>query len=34
MLAWNKARVNGRPVVVTGLAKRRERERAMCLTDL
>ncbi|WP_242148947.1 lysozyme [Sphingomonas sp. BAUL-RG-20F-R05-02] len=34
MLAWNKARVNGRPVVVTGLAKRRTRERAMCLTDL
>jgi len=34
MLAWNKARVNGRLVIVTGLAKRRERERAMCLTDL
>ncbi|AOH85715.1 hypothetical protein AWL63_18985 [Sphingomonas panacis] len=34
MLAWNKARVNGRLVVVAGLAKRRERERAMCLTGL
>ncbi|MDF0489220.1 lysozyme [Sphingomonas sp. H39-1-10] len=34
MLAWNKARVNGRLVVVAGLAKRRERERAMCLTGI
>ena len=33
-LAWNKARVNGRLVVVKGLADRRSRERAMCLTDL
>lgn len=34
ILAFDKARVNGRPVVVAGLAKRRARERAMCLTDL
>ncbi|CAN5445784.1 lysozyme [soil metagenome] len=32
--AWNKARVNGRLVVVRGLADRRERERAQCLTGL
>lgn len=33
-LAWNKAWVNGKLVVVKGLADRRVRERAMCLTDL
>lgn len=33
-LAWNKARVNGRLVVVNGLQLRRARERAMCLADL
>jgi len=33
-LAWNKARVGGRIVVVRGLADRRARERAMCLTGL
>jgi lysozyme len=34
MLAWNKARVNGKLVVVAGLAARRERERAQCLTGV
>lgn len=34
LLAWNKARVNGKLVVVKGLADRRARERVMCLTDL
>lgn len=33
-LAWNKARVGGQIVVVRGLADRRARERAMCLTGL
>jgi lysozyme len=33
-VAWNKARVNGRLVVVRGLALRRERERAQCLSDV
>lgn len=33
-LAWNKARVNGRLVVVRGLALRRERERQQCLVGL
>lgn len=33
-LAWDKARVRGRLVVVRGLADRRARERAMCLTGL
>jgi lysozyme len=33
-LAWNKARVGGRLVVVRGLTDRRRRERAMCLTGL
>jgi lysozyme len=33
-LSWNKAQVNGRTVVVRGLADRRARERAMCLTGL
>ncbi len=33
-LAWNKARVRGRLVVVRGLALRRQRERAVCLRDL
>jgi lysozyme len=32
--AWNKARVNGRIVIVRGLVDRRARERAMCLTAL
>ena len=34
MLLWNKAVVNGRKVVVPGLAARRERERAQCLTGV
>lgn len=33
-LAWNKARVNGRLVVVRGLVLRRQRERAICLRGL
>lgn len=33
-LAWSKARVDGRLVVIRGLAERRQRERAMCLTGL
>ena len=33
-LAWDKARVGGRTVVVNGLELRRQRERAMCLEDL
>jgi len=33
-LAWNKAHVGGRIVVVRGLTDRRARERAMCLTGL
>jgi len=33
-LAWDKVRVNGRLAVVRGLADRRDRERAMCLTGL
>lgn len=34
LLAWDKARVGGRIVVVRGLTLRRQRERAMCLTGL
>jgi lysozyme len=34
LLAWDKARVNGRLVVIRGLADRRRRERTMCLTGL
>ncbi len=34
LLAWDKARVNGRVVRVNGLALRRQRERAMCVTGL
>lgn len=34
LLAWDKARINGRIVPVRGLTLRRQRERAMCLTDL
>lgn len=34
MLAWNKATVNGQLVVVSGLVKRRQRERAVCLESL
>lgn len=33
-LRWNKARVNGRLVVVRGLTLRRQRERAICLRGL
>lgn len=33
-LPWNKARVRGRLVVVRGLADRRARERALCMTGL
>lgn len=33
-LPWDKARVNGRLVRVRGLADRRARERAMCLTGM
>lgn len=33
-LAWNKARVNGRMVEVTGLTNRRQAERRICLTGL
>lgn len=33
-LAWDKARVKGQLVRVQGLANRRQRERAMCLTGL
>ena len=33
-LAWNKARLAGGLTVVRGLADRRQRERAMCLTGL
>ena len=33
-LPWNKARVNGRLIVVRGLALRRERERAMCMVGV
>lgn len=32
LLRWNKARVAGVQVVLPGLTKRRERERALCLT--
>ena len=34
ILAWNKARVNGKLVVVRGLANRRAAERALCLKGL
>ena len=34
MLAWDKARVGVQIVAVPGLAARRQRERAMCLTGL
>lgn len=34
MLAWDKARVRGKLVRVAGLAARRQRERAQCLTGL
>ena len=34
LLAWNKARVNGRLVPVRGLTNRREAERSMCLRGL
>ena len=34
MLLWDKAVVNGRKVVVPGLAARRQRERAQCLTGI
>ncbi|BCA57669.1 lysozyme [Sphingomonas sp. HMP6] len=34
LLAWDKARINGRIVPVRGLTLRRQRERAMCLTGL
>ena len=34
LLAWDKARINGRVVPVRGLTLRRQRERAMCLTGL
>lgn len=33
-LAWNKARIDGRLTMVRGLAERRQRERAMCLTGV
>jgi lysozyme len=33
-LAWDKAHIDGRILVVRGLADRRARERAMCLTGL
>lgn len=33
-LPWNKVRVRGQLVAVAGLAARRQRERAQCLTDL
>ena len=33
-LAWDKARVGGRVIAVAGLAARRQRERAQCLTGL
>jgi len=34
ILAYNKARVNGKLVPVFGLTKRRQAERAMCLTPI
>jgi len=34
ILAYNKARVNGKLVPVYGLTKRRQAERAMCLTPI
>ena len=34
LLAWNKARVNGRLVPIRGLTNRRQAERAICLKDI
>ena len=34
LLAWDKARINGRVVPVRGLTLRRQRERAMCMTGI
>jgi lysozyme len=33
-LAWDKATIDGRKVVIAGLAKRRQAERTMCLAGL